>query len=285
VIAHPDLHWDGAGQSFLAGDLAQYFSALEQRLADIAARNGCAQVYSGSLLTLDVLAKMDYLHSFPQHATFACCLDSAPENLENFRRGTVLDSERIHLTATAPVRALLAPAACYAIYPQAKRALQQAAVQKFTVQSRCFRQEAEYQPLERQWNFTMRELVCIGDETAVKSFLADLELQVARLCDQLQLPVQLLAATDPFFNPQNNPKYIMQRVAPTKKEVTFGGNLAIASLNYHRQYFGEAFDLKRDEVFCHSGCVAFGLERWLAALLRTHGPDIQGWPSVQGGAD
>lgn len=278
MITHPQLHWDSAGQSFLGGALADYFSTLQQAFTDLALYNACEPVFEGSLLPREVLAKMDYLHSFPQHATFACCLDMDADNLEAFRRGKVLDDDGIHLTRTAPVQALLAPAACYGIYPHAATMSDDRPSRRYTVQSRCFRRETHYRPLERQWNFTMRELVCIGSGDEVKHFLAELEQQVQQICVRLQLPVLLLDATDPFFNPENNPKYLMQRVAPSKKEVTFGGDLAIASLNYHRQYFGEAFGLRTDQDFSHSACVAFGLERWLAALLRTHGPQIEHWP-------
>lgn len=280
MIAHDDLHWDGTGQSFLRGALADYFAQLEAVLLRLAQRNGCRAVYPGSTLSTAVLARLDYLHSFPQHATFACCLEQDRANIEKFCAQEIIRDDRINLTQLAPVRSLLLPAACYTIYPTLQSQPAVAGPQLFTVQSRCFRNEQHYLPLERQWNFSMRELVCVGTAEQVEVFLNTLSRQIASLCDALDLPVAFQNATDQFFNPAQNPKYIMQRIAPSKTEVVYGEALAIASLNFHRQYFGETFEIRHGDDFCSTACVAFGLERWLAALIRQHGDDVSRWPRV-----
>jgi seryl-tRNA synthetase len=54
---------------------------------------------------------------------------------------------------------------------------------------------------------------------------------------------------------------------------------AIASLNYHQDYFGEAFGIRTaDGVVAHTACVGFGLERMTLALYRRHGLDRDAWP-------
>ena len=280
MITHPDLYWDEAGQSCLRGNLADYFAGLEAGFLKLAADNGCKTVYPASLLPAATLGKLDYLHSFPQHATFACCLEQSRDNLDAFCEQETVTGDSINLTQTEPVHALLLPAACYSVYPTLASQPVGSGPQLLTVQSRCFRRETHYQPLERQWNFSMRELVCAGSEEQVRGFLEQLQQQLSDICAALALPVDFAAATDPFFNPEKNPQYIMQRVSPSKTEVVYGGDLAIASLNFHRQYFGEAFDLHHGDEHCHTACVAFGLERWLAALLREHGDDISSWPSL-----
>ena len=85
-------------------------------------------------------------------------------------------------------------------------------------------------------------------------------------------------ATDPFFKPHEDPKYFAQVVSPTKKEMIFGDGLSIGSLNNHRTYFGEAFQIRTGSEFVSSSCLAFGLERWIFAILKTHGHDSQHWP-------
>ncbi len=281
MIAHADLHWDSVGQSYLHGAMADYFGGLEAALLRLARNNGCRAVYPASTLSTAVLSKLDYLHSFPQHATFACCLEQTHANIEAFCAQDVITDANINVTQLAPVRALLLPAACYTIYPTLRSQPAAAAPQLLTVQSRCFRNEKYYEPLERQWNFSMRELVCAGSEVQVRAFLETLQRQVTELCAALDLPVAFENATDPFFNPAQNPKYIMQRIAPSKTEVVYGGSLAIASLNFHRQYFGEAFEIRHGDDFCFTACVAFGLERWLAALFRQHGSDVSAWPNLE----
>ena len=53
-------------------------------------------------------------------------------------------------------------------------------------------------------------------------------------------------ATDPFFNPSQNPNALMQKLDPVKKEVVFGGKLALGSANFHRNFFCETFKIERD---------------------------------------
>lgn len=280
MIAHSDLLWDEIGQCSLRDNLADCFASLEAGFLELATDNGCKVVYPGSLLSAEILGKLDYLHSFPQHATFPCCLEQSQTNLDAFCQQPAITGNTINLTQTEPVAALLLPAACYSVYPTLQSQSADAAPQMITLQARCFRRETHYQPLERQWNFSMRELVCAGSEEQVQAFLEKLQQQVNDICSALALPVEFATATDPFFNPEKNPQYIMQRISPSKTEVVYGGSLAIASLNFHRQYFGEAFDLHHGDEHCHTACVAFGLERWLAALLREHGDDVRNWPAL-----
>jgi hypothetical protein len=66
--------------------------------------------------------------------------------------------------------------------------------------------------------------------------------------------------------------------------------MAIASFNNHETFFGEAFSISLAR-YGHptsdratpawSGCVAFGIERWLLALLVEHGLNPRDWPLVE----
>jgi hypothetical protein len=56
-------------------------------------------------------------------------------------------------------------------------------------------------------------------------------------------------------------------VAPTKRELCLADGLAIASINRHRSFFGEAYDIRYGNEPARSACIAFGIERWLFALL------------------
>ena len=59
----------------------------------------------------------------------------------------------------------------------------------------------------------------------------------------------------------------MQQLFPVKEEFVYNGSLAIASVNFHRNFFGERLDIRTgDGAYAFSGCVAFGLERWISAL-------------------
>jgi len=66
----------------------------------------------------------------------------------------------------------------------------------------------------------------------------------------------------------------MQRLFPQKEELVYGGSVAIGSLNFHRNFFGERCRITADDGQpAYTGCVAFGLERWMHALLDRHQGD------------
>ena len=62
---------------------------------------------------------------------------------------------------------------------------------------------------------------------------------------------------------------------------TYGGDLAIASLNRHHDHFGTAFAITRDGAPAYSACLAFGLERWLFAITHRYGTDPRSWPDPE----
>jgi hypothetical protein len=55
------------------------------------------------------------------------------------------------------------------------------------------------------------------------------------------------------------------------------GDLAIASVNTHRNFFGERCEIRREnsDEYAYTSCVAFGLERWLSVLLDKYDGDAQ----------
>ena len=115
----------------------------------------------------------------------------------------------------------------------------------------------------------MREIVCVGPEEVAKNHLLRAKDVVTKLCAQLGLDVRLEVATDPFFD-KNGGKAKMQRLFPVKEEFVVDG-LAIGSVNYHRNFFGERCDIRAGDDTAHTSCLAFGLERWVHALTARFG--------------
>ena len=73
----------------------------------------------------------------------------------------------------------------------------------------------------------------------------------------------------------------MQRLEPLKHEFRHRGSLAIASVNFHRNFFGERFGIRdQDRNTAFSGCVAFGIERWLYSLMQEYGSNWETYPDV-----
>ena len=254
---------------------------LQRRVQDVFDRftaRWAAEPHLGPpLIAARTLDRVGYFQSFPHLATFPTALPGDETELRRFAAAPFGASGELALSAAAPCQEVLTPAACYHLYPTLEgRRLDGPHI--LGISGPCFRREATFHPLKRQWSFTMQEVVCLGEAEAVGSFLARARSRIDELASVLGLPVRWAQATDPFFDPRDNPRLLLQQVAPLKTELIYGDNLAIASLNFHQSHFGAAFDITTDRGPAFSGCAAFGIERWVAALLETAGPDERSWP-------
>jgi seryl-tRNA synthetase len=282
----PGLRWSANGQATLSGALLDLAERLDRRFVALARRWEPVELRFPALIAAAELDRIDYFRSFPQLATFPACLEADDANLENFGAGEPVGSGgEMRLSRLAPVRDVLTPAACYHLYVH-HSGVHFDGPRYFTTRNTCFRRETHYVPLERQWSFTMREVVCLGTSEEARAFLATAREALDEMVASIGLPVEWATATDPFFKPSKNPRYLMQQVDPTKHELVFGGRLAVASANLHHDHFGRAFDIRRSGTrngaaeAVHSACLAFGVERWLAAIVHHFGPDAGGWPEV-----
>ncbi|PYV43634.1 MAG: hypothetical protein DMG09_00355 [Acidobacteria bacterium] len=274
------IGWQENGQAVLSGMALAMLRRLDRLFLLWAGECGAEEYRFPTFIEAGQLHKLDYFRSFPHLVTFPVALDTSPEHLKEFSRSAVIDEAGVvQLGKCAPVREVLTPAACYHFYVLFQGTELKTA-RNLTTVATCFRREAYYRPLERQWNFTMREIVRIGAAEEVKDFLADYRARIERFLSDIGLPVAWENATDPFFDPSRNPKFLAQKLEPVKTEMVFGGALAIGSINFHRNFFGETFDMRRNGEAAFSGCVAFGVERWLYAFLSRFGPDERSWPSV-----
>jgi seryl-tRNA synthetase len=277
-LAPAGLGWQPSGQAVLTGPLYQLARACDDAFGVLAGLWHAEHEFHPAMIPAAALQRVDYLTSFPQLATFPVSLDPDEANLAAFAGRDPVDvTGAVALTRTAAVRDVLTPAACYHIFllHEGERL---GSPRFITTRNTCFRREAHYQPLRRQRSFQMREIVCLGTRAEVQDFLARARVAADLLLRELDLPVSWEVATDPFFQPASNPQYLAQRLQPSKHEALFGGDLAVSSVNLHEDHFGAAFAISRGERPATSGCVAFGIERWLHAIACRHGTDPAAWP-------
>jgi hypothetical protein len=259
--------WHHGGQVSLSGPLLTLYAEADQAFAALATHWNAAPERHPVSVPVDVLARSGYLRSFPHQVNFVAP-DGAAEQV-------------------------LTPAACYHLYPAHEGETLTGPLYLTTVNT-CFRREKEYIPLRRQWSFTMREVVCIGTPDEVTNFLDRAQELAGVLCELAGIPVTWEHATDPFYR-RDDPGFLLQKITQVKQEATYSnpqrGDLAIASVNKHYDHFGETFNITRatphagtphagDGEPAHSGCLAFGIERWLAAITEHHGDDPANWPDL-----
>ncbi len=279
------LNWRPSGQASLHGPLRELAESVDAAFVGLAeALWGAQQEWHPAALTAEGLQRVDYLHSFPHQATFPVRLDPREANLEAFRAGPMVTEDgSVALIALAPTDQVLTPAACHHVYADHEgESLTEA--RYVTTRNTCFRQEEHYEPLRRQWSFSMREIVCLGSRAEAGAFLSTARLALDQLFKDVDLPVAWLNATDPFFRPPGTPRRRSTRLPPTKYEAVYGGDLPIASVNLHYEHFGAGFGITRGGSYAHSACAAFGIERWLFALTDRHGTDPVNWPDLPAAA-
>lgn len=277
-----DQLWEPVGGSIgLRGALRDLFERLEAEIGFFCRAEAPDEWRMPPAIGLETLERADYFASFPQWLTVASHLTSDAARLEELARSSApADAAR---TATEPCEAALAPAVCYHVYPRyGGHTITSPTL--VTVQGTCWRHEGERLfPLARGWAFTMREIVCLGTMNEVEAFRRRGMARTHDLLARLGLSGAFVPATDPFFAPTARGRKLLQQVKGLKDELRLSigpdEDVAAASFNHHERYFGEAFDIRLpDGSAAATGCVAFGLERWLLAFLVRHGPDPEAWP-------
>lgn len=223
-----------------------------------------------SALPLSTLERAGYFASFPHWLTVASHLSEDPATLERVAASN--DPAQAAAEAVVPGTTALPPAVCYHVYAAlAGSTIPGRCV--VTAQGCCWRHEGNrLAALERGWSFTMREIVCIGTEAECVAF-RDRGVKLTRwLATGLGLDSSVEPAEDPFFAPTSRGRALLQRVKGLKHELRLpigdGETIAAASFNLHEQFFGKAFDIRlANGEPAYTACVAFGLERWLLAIL------------------
>ena len=267
LFAHDsDLRWYPNGQVALTGALLDSWERLDRTFRQWGSEYDAAEIQFPSFIAVEQLQKMDYLQSFPQLATFAVNVKQDDAALLHFKNALTNEkSNAVVLVEVEPVQDVLTPAACYHAYIYLQDQ-QLSAPRYISTRNTCYRKEKEFTALQRQWAFNMRELVCLGGEVNVDQFLSAYREKISAFAKSLGIQATWQAATDPFFMPERNDKYLAQCLFPIKQELVLENGLAIASLNRHSQHFGNHFNIEFNNEPAFSGCVAFGLERWLYAL-------------------
>ncbi|MEU0007621.1 hypothetical protein ABZ079_25900 [Streptomyces sp. NPDC006314] len=230
------------------------------------------------LMRCSDLDRFDYYDNFPHLGLTATRLD--PERVGPLLAEAPRPVDRIPTDVMEPSGFALPSAACYAIYVDLAGTTLPAGGTMRTTVGTCFRNENHYDGLQRLLGFSMREIVCIGPEDEAKNHLLRAKDAVIALCAELGLDVQLEVATDPFFD-KNGGKAKMQRLFPVKEEFVVNG-LAIGSVNYHRNFFGERCSIQAGDAAAHTSCLAFGLERWVHTLTQRFGSTADAVSAVEG---
>ncbi|MGO9768583.1 MAG: amino acid--[acyl-carrier-protein] ligase [Roseiarcus sp.] len=230
-----------------------------------------------------LIEKSGYLKSFPHLLGCVCSLGGGERRIgaavERFEAGESWTE------ALETSELVLAPAACYPVYPMAAaRGPIPREGLLFDVACDCFRREPS-RDIDRLQSFRMREFVAIGAPDQATAFRDSWKYRAAGLADALGLNHRIEAASDPFFGRggaivgrfQVEQELKFELVVPVRSAQK---PTACMSFNYHRDHFGQAWGMRSSGgAPAHTACVAFGMDRLAVALFATHGIDAAQWPA------
>lgn len=226
--------------------------------------------------------RLDHIYNFPDlMGSVHSFVGKEAEHAELLRKFEANEKWTDDLT---PTEVMLAPAACYPLYPTATGTLPTEG-RLIDLQSYVFRHEPSDDPARMQ-TFRMREFVRLGTPDQALAH-RDAWLERAQvILKSIGLNVEPVLANDPFFGRGGRVMKATQREQNLKYElvlpiVSDEKPTAITSCNYHLDHFGSVFDIKTaDGEVAHSACMGFGLERIALALFKHHGLDTAQWPAA-----
>jgi seryl-tRNA synthetase len=248
----------GDGRAILRGPAADLVKWFDDRFLAMARDEGAIPCRFPATIAEATLSRAGYFEAFPEGAT-ALGAGGSPY--------------------------WMPPAVCYHVYEMLAGTRFDGPV-RLTAAQTCFREaDRRVQSASRLWEFSMREVVFIGGEDWVAAERARWSSRIEGFARDLRLRGTIAAAADPFFGAIGRGRSLMQQLKGLKQELQLEAGpatSAVASFNLHETFFGRRFELTMaDGAAAHSGCAAFGLERWALAFLEQRG--VQAAAEVIGG--
>ena len=286
LLERGDVKPIGQGSYVFQGEILRLIQAVD-RLATRCARdlNAIEQEYPVRW-PLEIFEDINYLADFPQNL-IVCTgsrRDRAGQLAQDFPNGSKYKLTDMNRYFEEPRWALGTSTCdpCYYVYRNGSAAENRV----YFAKSKCFRNErSERSELDRLTEFSMREVIAVGDEAFVMGMRARFFDYQVELMKDLEISGTIETASDPFFTNDADLKRKYQEKLDSKIELlaAIGQDrpaLAISSLNWHGNHFGRCFNANLSSGKpLESSCLAFGLERMAFAVLIQHGLEAAKWPS------
>ncbi|BFH10907.1 hypothetical protein WJ0W_006735 [Paenibacillus melissococcoides] len=288
------VHIHGEGQVSIKEPFIALFELFDRLFEGVSRHVFGAENYRfPTLLQTSVLKKVGYFDSFPNLLMFAVRLKNTVDNFDEFRKEfedakSVEDVSQRLLKYVCETNYSLPPTMCYYVYSMFENSefTENKAV---TARGKSFRFENQYhKPLQRLWDFTIRETVFLGDYEYVRRSIEEYRKVATILMEAIGLRGFCETATDPFFLVDDTAKRVnIQKMLGSKYELQLRLNqeetIAVGSFNFHNQFLSQKFRLyknRAEDQYIYTGCIGIGLERMFFAFLSQYGIDSNGWPDI-----
>jgi hypothetical protein len=265
------------------------YDALDLRLLELADSMGAERATYPVSIPLTTLQKSNFFSNYPQFAIFQSHLKNDLDALAAVAaESSKPDSQMQFLKNAEAPRSMCRSAACLHLYPSYSNQTRNIADNvTVTTVGRIFRNESKgVRSWERLQEYSMRELIFLGEASWVKKQVMSCMEWTKILMQEWQICGSLQTANDPFFADNLATLQTFQRTQQTKFEARWlipstQNLISVASFNLHGTHFTKAYDIRSsaDADFLSSGCVGFGYERLLYAVLSQYGLDEKNWPA------
>lgn len=259
--------------------LFDYFDII---FRNIALKLGAREEKYPVLLGIDTMNFTGYYRRTPQYTMFCSDVTEDFSELEKMSKATFIKNN-IDEVVKSPGFSL-SPSACFHVYEKYKnKELDNGTI--ITLNQNVFRNEGRlnWDEFGRLRDYHVREIVFFGSEKYVEEIREKTTKEIMQTINRLGIDAFISIAADAFIMPKmiKYKKYqIMER---SKYEVRmsyeYGRTIAVASLNLHGTAFTDSFKITvQGEENPVSGCIGFGIERWIMAFLAQYGTDVVKWP-------
>lgn len=282
MVRHGHIIPTGVAGVFGRGDAFERVIDGISRLALRAASDEAVErVMFPPVIDRTIIEKTGYMESFPHligsiHSYKGKEVDAqkvarAAASGENW--GTFLEATEV----------VLAPAACYPLYPTLAGTLP-AGGRTVALCGWAFRHEPSPEPTRMQ-AFRVQEIIRVGTPDSCLEWRDKWHERGKAIIASLGLNGVSDVAADPFFGRGGRMLAINQKQQKLKFEIGVAvlaedQLTAVCSFNYHQSHFGETFGIHTEggEV-AHTACLGFGMERLVMALFHEHGFALEKWPA------
>lgn len=262
--------------------LFQYFQKEFKRIAHSVGKNCEERIYP-VLLPVKEYQKTGYIKRTPQYAMFCCSPFEEMNQLEELNSKVTADSVKDVLNEP---QYSLSPSACFHTYIQYKnKTIKENKLISFT--QNVFRNEGRlnFNEYGRLRDYHVREIVLIGDETYVVEMRKKILDQAIAFMKKLDLDGEVSVAYDPFILPKMQKFKKIQVLEKSKYELKLNyareKEMSVASFNLHGTAFTEPFHIRLEgQSQCVTGCVGFGIERWVLSFAAQYGLNPENWPDA-----
>ena len=287
LIEQGEIALFGRGRYGFGPKLIALMEFFDYRARQMAAAFAAPAHAFPSLIGGDVLDRCRYVRNFPASLNLISHLREDHGLIQEFARSARWDGEQLvhDRNSLSGVECLLSPSVCFHWYMWLRNS-QLPQSRAITALGKCFRYESSnLTGLERLWDFTMREIIFVGEA----EYVLDCRKTCVDLCVQflseLGLAFEIASATDPFFVDSYAVQAAYQQGFDLKYELLTplpysGKKLAVGSINYHQDFFGRSFEIQCAGGAAHTGCIGFGYERLALAFVAQHGVDEKNWPAA-----